>query len=93
MHAAPDSLTRWPVLEVVVRRARLPNALDISPGLLAEILIGGKGTAARAAPPACGGATHRYATETQPSGPIHAIPRPSESSAAMVPGQSPHDLN
>ena len=49
MHRAHEVLTRWPVLEVAARRARLQKSLHLSPGSIADALNGSAEVAGRAA--------------------------------------------
>jgi transaldolase/glucose-6-phosphate isomerase len=49
MQNGSDLLTRWPALEVAVKRARLQRSLHLSPGPVSARLRGDSATAARAA--------------------------------------------
>lgn len=49
MHGAPDLLTRWPVLDVAAKRARLRDTVRLSSGPLAEALDAVAPAAQRAA--------------------------------------------
>ena len=49
MHGAPDLVTRWPVLDVAAKRARLRDPFRFSTGPLAEALDAVAPAAERAA--------------------------------------------
>src|SRR5712671_8163241 len=49
MQNGPDLVTRWPALEVAVKRRRLQRSLHLSPGPVSARLRADSATAARAA--------------------------------------------